>query len=251
MDSIQLEIKENIAILTLNRSVTNPINLRLLNELEKAIKNIDKDPAISGFVLTSSSEKFFSIGFDIPEIYYYNKEEFRIFFKKFNRICLDFYTISKPTIAALPGHGVAGGCIFAICFDYRFIAEGRNLMGLNEIKLGIPLPYVCDCILRNLVGYKYARDLADFGDYYEPAKLLEIGLVDRIVPPEQVLRESINQVKKIGETSLRAFKMIKKNRVEPVVQQIHTLLEAKEDFFVDCWYSDEARELQKKAMEKF
>ena len=251
MDYIKLEIKESVAVLTLNRSVTNPINLKLLNELEKAIKIVEKDPAVSGFVLTSSSDKFFSIGFDIPEIYHYTKEEFRIFFKKFNRVCLDFYTISKPTIGALPGHAVAGGCIFAICFDYRFIAEGRNLMGLNEIKLGIPLPYVCDCILRNLVGYKYARDLADFGDYYQPDKSLQLGLVDRIVPPDQVLKEAIKHVKNIGETSLKAFKIIKKNRIEPVVEQINSLLEAREDIFVDLWYSDQARELQKKAMERF
>ena len=251
MDLVQFDFHDNVAVLKLNRSVINSINLKLLNELDEAIKQVEEDPSVSGFVLTSSSDKFFSIGFDIPELYPLGVDEFRSFFKKFNRVCLNLYTISKPTIAAINGHAVAGGCVLAICFDYRFIAEGHKLMGLNEIKLGIPLPYVCDCILRNLVDYRNARDLADLGDYYEPDKLLEIGLVDKIVSQDQVLAKSIEHVKKIGETSLQAFKMIKRNRIEAVVKQIHSLLEKKEEFFVNCWFSDKAKELQKQALEKF
>jgi len=251
MEYIQLSFQENVALARLNRNVTNTINPHLLTELDETLEQVRNDKNIVGFVMTSTNDKFFSIGFDIPEIYKLTKNEFRSFFKKFNRLCLDLFTFPKPTIAAINGHAVAGGCILAICFDYRFIADGRKLMGINQIKLGVPLPYVCDQILRNLVGYRNARDLADSIDFQEPEQLIKMGLVDRIIHLDQLIEKSKKHVKQIGETSLKAFEMIKKNRTELVVQQIMTKIDEREKFFIDCWYSQETREKLKEAMEKF
>jgi enoyl-CoA hydratase/carnithine racemase len=74
-------------------------------------------------------------------------------------MCLEMLTISKPLVAGIAGHAIAGGCILSLCCDYRFISEGRKLIGLNEIKLGVPVPYVADCILRKLIGHRLARDV--------------------------------------------------------------------------------------------
>ena len=73
----------------------------------------------------------------------------------------------------------------ALCCDYRFIAEGRKLMGLNEVKLGVPVPYLGDCILRHLVGARHARDIMDTGDFYHPEVLLQMGMVDQALPLEK------------------------------------------------------------------
>ena len=251
METIQLEIQDKIAIITLARSVTNAINLTLVNELKKTLDHIKMDRNVVGFVMTSANDKFFSMGFDIPELYILTKEEFQFFFKRFNRLCLDLYTLPKPSIAAINGHAVAGGCILSICCDYRFIADGRKLMGLNEIKLGVPLPYPCDRILENLVGYRYTRDFADSGDFFEPERLVKMGMVDRILHLDQLLQKSIKHVKRIGDYSLTVSEMIKRNRVERVVQQILSKLDEREDFWVDCWYSEGTRTKLKEAMEKF
>lgn len=251
MKYIPFAIQENVAVAKLSRNVTNAINLQMLQELEETFKVIKKNADILGFVLTGADDKFFSMGFDIPEIYRFTIDEFRSFYKKFNRLCLELYTLPKPTIAAINGHAVAGGCILAICFDYRFIADGRKLMGLNEIKLGVPLPYACDRILDNLAGYQNARDFADTGDFFEPKQLKKMKMVDRIIHLDSLLNKSINHVKRIGESSLIAFEMIKKNRTELVVQQIMSQLEQREEYFINCWYSPETRKKLKEAMEKF
>ena len=251
MEYIQLSLDENVAVAKFDRNVTNAINPQMLNELEETFDQVKNDDNIVGVVLTSTNDKFFSMGFDIPEIYKLTKKEFKSFFKKFNRLCLELYTLSKPTIAAINGHAVAGGCILAICFDYRFIADGRKLMGLNEIKLGVPLPYACDRILDNMVGYQSTRDIADSGDFFEPKQLKKMKIVDRIIHLDTLLQKSKKHVKQIGEASLKAFEMIKKNRTELVVQQINSQIEKREEFFINSWYSPETRNKLKEAMEKF
>jgi enoyl-CoA hydratase/carnithine racemase len=238
-------------VVTLNRGTTNAINRQLVDELTGILREIKSDPDARGVVLTSSNEKFFSIGFDIPQLFELGREEFGSFFRAYNRLCIDLYTLPKPIVVAITGHATAGGCILALCCDYRFIAEGRKLMGMNEIKLGVPVPYPIDCIFRQLVGFRTARDVSDSGDFYPPEKLAEMGMVDEILPAEQVLPKSIEKARLLGSYPQKAFAMIKRNRTEAVEADILAHLEKRERFFIECWYSEEVRKRLKEAMERF
>jgi len=170
---IYTEFRDEVAVLKLNRGVTNALNLQLVSQLAENLQTVRDDSDVQGLVLSSFNEKFFSIGFDIPELIKLTIDDFRVFYQVYNRICVDLYTLPKPTIAAITGHAIAGGCILALCCDYRFIAEGRKLMGLNEIKLGIPVPYPGDCILQHVVGTRNAREIMGTGEFYDPEVLLQ------------------------------------------------------------------------------
>ena len=124
-------------------------------------------------------------------------------------------------------------------------------MGLNEIRLGVPVPYLADCILRHVVGVRYAREITDTGEFYQPEESLQMGIVDQVLPLEQVLPKSVEKARLLGALPQEPFAMIKRNRVERVEAQVLTRLEEKERFFVDRWYSDEARERLREAMERF
>ena len=251
MGMVQLEYDKKVAVLALNRGTTNAIDFQLINELRDHLERTQDDSDVKGIVLTSANEKFFAIGFDIPWLIDLSQKEFREFYHAFNQLCLDLYTFLKPTIAAITGHAVAGGCILALCCDYRYIAEGRKLMGLNEIKIGVPLPYPTDCILRDLVGSRVARDIADSGEYYESDKLLQMGVVDKVLPIDRVVYEAVEKGKLLGSYAPAAFRMIKRNRTERLKKQILEHLEEREQFFVECWYSDETRRQLKEALEKY
>ena len=251
MKMIRIEHHGEVAIVKLDRGVTNTIDLQLVEELSETLQEVTHDPGVRGLVLGSSNERFFSIGFDIPQLFGLARQDFKFFYQTFNRVCMDLYTLPKPTIAAITGHAIAGGCILALCCDYRFIAQGRKLMGLNEIRLGVPVPYLADCVLRHIVGVRYARDIMDIGEFYQPEESLQMGIVDQVLPLEQVLPKSIEKARLLGGSPQEAFAMIKRNRVERVEAQVLTRLEEKERFFVDRWYSDEARERLREAMEKF
>lgn len=251
MKMIRIEHHGEVAIVKLDRDVTNAIDLRLVQELSETLQGVTHDPGVHSLVLGSSNERFFSIGFDIPQLFGLARQDFKFFYQTFNRVCMDLYTLPKPTIAAITGHAIAGGCILALCCDYRFIAQGRKLMGLNEIRLGVPVPYLADCVLRHIVGVRYARDIMDIGEFYQPEESLQMGIVDQVLPLEQVLPKSVEKARLLGGSPQEAFAMIKRNRVERVEAQVLTRLEEKERFFVDRWYSDEARERLREAMEKF
>jgi enoyl-CoA hydratase/carnithine racemase len=251
MEMLQYECIDRIAVIRLNNGTTNAINLGLISALSNKLRGIQDDLNVQCVVLTSSNDKFFSIGFDIPLLYYLSKDKFKEFYLAFNQLCLDLYTCTKPTIAAITGHAVAGGCIIALCCDYRYIAEGHKLMGLNEIKLGLPIPYPGDCILRDLVGTRVAREMAETGSFYEPEKLLQIGMVDKVLPLENVLAESFKKMKTLASYSKRAVDMVKRNRVLRIKNEILEHLKEKERFFIECWHLDETRTLLKEAMEKF
>lgn len=251
MKLTHMEYSDNVAILKLNREVTNALNLQLVNQLAKNIQKVKENSDVHSLVLSSSNDKFFSIGFDIPGLFGLTKTDFRVFYQAYNRVCIDLYTLPKPTIAAITGHAIAGGCILTLCCDYRFIAEGRKLMGLNEIKLGVPVPYPGDCILQHTVGTRNAREIMGTGEFYHPKESLQMGIVDQVLPLEHVLPKSIEKAKLLGALPHKAFETIKHNRTEIVEAQILKHLAEKEHSFIERWYSHEARERLKDATKKF
>jgi enoyl-CoA hydratase/carnithine racemase len=154
-------------------------------------------------------------------------------------------------IAALKGHAIAGGCILALCCDYRYITQGRKLMGLNEIKLGIPVPYPADQILRQLVGDKIASEIMYTGDFYESDTLKAWGMVDKVLPQDELLSGSIGKARSLAAEPQKAFHLIKQNRTEGVIEKIKSKLDKRQRIFIELWHSDEVRKLLNEAKKKF
>jgi enoyl-CoA hydratase/carnithine racemase len=247
----EVEVQDGIAVLRLNHGVTNPINLELVNELSSQLEKLKADDSVNALVITSSNDKFFSIGFNLPELIALDLDEVNKFFSAFNQLSLDIYSYPKPTVAAITGHAIAGGCILAICFDHRFISEGKKLMGLNEVKLGLPVPYPADRIVTQLVGDQLALEIMGTGEFYPPHGSLIMGLVDQVLPLENVLPEALERAKLLGDMPKQAFQFIKHNRVEKIVNEIQVRLDEKQQQFVDCWTDSSTQELLKEASKKF
>ena len=251
MSDISVEISGTVAILKLCRKTTNAINHPLVKELSVALQDIQSNDDVHSLVLTSENDKFFSIGLDIPQLYNLTRGDFQLFFHDFNQLCIDLLSFPKPTFAAITGHAIAGGCILTLCCDYRIIAEGRKLMGLNEVKLGVPVPYPAACILPYLVGYRNAREMMYTGNFCSPEEAFSMGLVDEVVPIEQVQSMSIEKATTLSAGSTQALAHIKKDHIEPIKSQIEKYLEEKEQNFVSRWYADETRNNLKEALKNF
>jgi Delta3-Delta2-enoyl-CoA isomerase len=122
---LNIDFQDKVMIVNLNRGVINALNLELVQQLSEAFGKAKNDPEVRGLVLSSSNEKFFCIGFDIPGLYELDQEDFSCFYRSFNNMCLELYTLPKPTTAAITGHATADGCILALYCDYRLIAQGK------------------------------------------------------------------------------------------------------------------------------
>lgn len=238
-------------LVSLSREVTNALNPAFITQLAHVIKEAKENTAVHGFVLTSANEKFFSIGLDIPYLYKLTRSDFMLFYRAFNRFCIDLYMLPMPTVAAITGHAVAGGCILALCCDYRYIADGKKKMGLNELKLGVPVPYPADRILHQRVGFRNACEITDTGDFFLPDALLRMGVVDEILPPGELKARAFDKVRLLNRQCQVSFAAIKRNRQESVAAGIMERLEEKEEEFVDCWFAEGTRARLREAMEKF
>jgi enoyl-CoA hydratase/carnithine racemase len=251
MKVIQCTRRDGIALVTLNHGVTNAINTQLMRELGEILRQTRGDERIHGLVLTSANAKFFSIGFDLPEVYPLSQKDFSVFFHLYNLLCLDLYTFPKPVISAITGHATAGGCIIALCSDFRLMAEGRRLLGMNESKLGLPVTYLADLLLRNLVAGHLARDIICRGDLYGPEVALQMGMVDGVLPLEEVVPAAIKKIKDIAAASPAAFAMEKAYRVREVTAQVLASMEEDEKSFISQWFSTAAHQQLGEALKQY
>lgn len=248
---IQVERDGGVAVLRLDRSEINSINLELVRALAGALEEVRADAGVTGVVLASASSKFFAMGFDLPELLELDRTAMEEFYREYNELCLALHTLPKPTVAAVESHAVGGGCIMAICCDYRYMAEGRSLMGLPEVKIGVPVPYLAQRILREIAGGWSTRELAYGGELYGPEELLRLGLVDRVLKPGEVLPEAISRARELGAMPAEAFASIKSSRTGIVERLFEQNGAVKQKAFLDCWFSEEARPLLREAAEKF
>ena len=240
-----------VGILTMNRGVTNALNLDFVDELKAALLGVKEDKSIRGLVLESSNDKFFCIGFDIPQLISLPRSDFERFYHSFNITALELYSLPVPTIAAISGHAIAGGCVLSLACDYRYIAEGRKFMGLNEIQLGVPVPYIADRILQDLVGIRYSREIMEVGDFHQPDQAYQMGMVDNILPLDEVRAAARGKIETLAQMPSQAYALIKANRIEGILDQVTKLSEEKETAFVDRWYADDTRRLLQAAVGKF
>lgn len=246
-----LERTGEIGILTMKRGVTNALNLDLVEELNTHLTEIKNDDSIRGVVLESSNDKFFCIGLDIPQLISLPRADFEHFYRSVNLMNLALYSLPVPTIAAISGHAIAGGCILCLVCDYRFIAEGRKLMGLNEIQLGVPVPYIADRILVDLVGTRYSREIMEMGDFYTPEQTLQMGMVDEVHPLDELRAAAREKIEKLAQMPAPAYTLIKNHRIEGIVRQVTQMSQESEVAFVDRWYAEDTRRRLKAAVAKF
>ncbi len=248
---IQVEMREGVATISLARSATNPLSAELIAELRDTFRAAGSDSAIKSILLTSKEDKFLSIGFDIPALYPLDREGMQRFFRLFNEVSLEIFALPKPTVAAIMGHAVAGGCILALLCDRRFIAGGRTLMGLNEVKLGVPVPCIADRIVRDLVGTRGAREILEEGEFYPADRLLEFGLVDRVLAADDLREGAWAEAARLGALPAAAFAAIKGERTRTIAAYVATRQAEMESTFLDGWFSPDARMQLKAAMETF
>jgi enoyl-CoA hydratase/carnithine racemase len=248
---IDVSLQDSVAVIKLKHAVTNALGLELVQELATALRQVGADPAVGALVLTSANDKFFSIGLDLPELLGLSRDDFAFFYRTFNDTCMQLYTLPKPTVAAITGHAVAGGCVLALCCDYRFIAAGRKWMGLNEVKLGVPVPYLAHCVLQGLVGARKAREVVELGQFYAPEECLEMGMVDQVLALGDVVPRSEERARQLGCIPPQIYAIIKRNRIEGTEERIRSHWEERQRAFVECWYAPEARKRLQEALENF
>jgi len=205
--NIQVDIDENkkIAIVSLCRKPVNSLNLEFLQELTTTIKNLEQkrsssvsssssssgqveDGLIHGMVLKSGLKNIFSAGLDIREMYRPTQPRLSSFWTALQELWITLYSTPLATAAAIQGEAPAGGCLLAMCCDFRVMAEeGSHRIGLNETQLGIVAPTWFKDTMVNTVGFRSAERMLQIGEMVDAQNALKLGLVDIVVPKDDVV----------------------------------------------------------------
>ena len=248
MPKVILEAHDAVAALRLNNGVINAISPELLDDLSDALKRIKTE--FKGMVL-AGGEKFFCIGLDLPGLLHLGRSEMVEFYSKFMQVVLDLYTLPMPTACALNGHATAGGAIFALSSDFRFASSGRKFIGLNEVKIGLPVPYLADLILRQVVGDRCATEMLFKGEFMEPDQAHRAGLLDAIYSTEELEEKAVAKIAELAAMPPGGITVIKNNRVEAVRSRYEEMRKSDIDLFLDCWFSPEVQKVLKEAADSF
>jgi enoyl-CoA hydratase/carnithine racemase len=248
MPKVNIETHGPVAILRLNNGVTNAISPELLDDITDALTRIKSE--FKGMVL-AGGEKFFCIGLDLPGLLQLGRAEMIEFYFKFMQVVLDLYTLPMPTACALNGHATAGGAIFALSSDFRFASSGRKFIGLNEVKIGLPVPYLTDLILRQVVGDRCATEMMFKGEFVEPEKAQKMGLVDAVFFPEDLEEKAVANIAELAALPPQGLTLIKNNRVEAVRSQYEEVRSTEAHLFLDCWFNPAVQERLREAATKF
>lgn len=245
MEHLITERNDNLLILTLARGKANALNSALVEELYTAVTAAAADDTVRGLVLASDRPRFFSSGFDIREVFGYDRAGMTAFFGRFVDLYETLYRLPKPVVAALSGHTFAGGAILAIACDFRIMAEGDFGFALNEINLGLSIsPTMCH-MLADAVGVARGREIMLFGEALTPARALEIGLVRELAPAGEVRDRAIACARSLAMKPPLAYAQMKRTMREFGRQQASSGDRSTLDGFLDIWFSPEATEARR------
>ncbi|MGB5819125.1 MAG: enoyl-CoA hydratase-related protein [Saonia sp.] len=187
-ENIQVDQEEALATITINRPTKlNALNKATIKELHSAFKALDDDTKIKVILITGSGEKAFVAGADISEFAHFSVKEGKKLAAKGQELLFDFVeNLSTPVLAAVNGFALGGGLELAMACHFR-IASDNAKMGLPEVSLGVIPGYGGTQRLPQLVGKGRAMELIMTAGMINAAKALEYGLVNHVVPQEELL----------------------------------------------------------------
>ena len=186
--NLLFENQEGIGIITLNRPKSlNALNQATLEELSQLADLIAKDESVKVVILTGSGDKAFVAGADITQMQPMSAIEGRNFGKLGQAVFNKIENLPQPVIGAINGFALGGGCELAMACDIRYASE-KAKFGQPEVSLGITPGFAGTQRLPRLVGKGRAKELLYTGDIIDANEAYRLGLVNKVVPAEELMQ---------------------------------------------------------------
>lgn len=249
-ETLQYEAKDRIGYVTINRpDKLNALNAKAKAELKELFTDLKADGGIDVVILTGAGEKAFVAGTDIKELTTLDTESGKKFSEGGQAVFNAIENLGKPVIAAVNGYALGGGCELALACSIR-IASDNAKFGQPEVNLGIIPGYGGTQRLARLVGRGRAMELILTGDQIDAQEALRIGLVNKVVPLQELKSAAETLAKKIlskGQVAVRlSLKAV--NMTHETTLTDGQALEA--SLFGVCCGSEDFREGTKAFLEK-
>ena len=240
MGTVRSENRDGaVCVVTLDRPPANAIDESLLSDLSAALDAAEADPAVRAVVLTGAG-RFFSGGFDLRAPAR-DASATRRMNELYRDAHLKLLTVSKPTIAMVNGHAIAGGLVIALACDYRLGLDGDYRIGLNEVAIGASFPRVAFEIVRLRLPHARASELLLGAALYPASQAVRLGVVDELLEADTFAATVMRRAARMAGFPREAYAHGKAALVAEAVARTHSETSEEAERTAAIWTTAESR----------
>jgi len=235
--TVHLEVAEGVGTIRLDRPPMNALDVAVQDRIKELAEEVAGRDDVRAVVLYGG-EKVFAAGADIKEMQHMDHAAMVVR----SRALQDSFTavarIPKPVVAAVTGYALGGGCELALCADYRIAGENAKL-GQPEILLGVIPGAGGTQRLARLIGPSRAKDLIFTGRMVKADEALSLGLVDRVVPAEEVYAQAHAWAARLAQGPAIALRAAKESIDTGLETDIETGLAIERNWFAGLFATED------------
>ena len=237
---INTQVTENICYIQLDRGKSNAMHLEMIEEITDTFRTLKEDPSVFAVIL-QGKEGFFTSGLDLITLFQYDEEQMKTFWTKFIDLIEELASFPKPFITAITGHSPAGGCVLALCSDYRVMAAGEYIIGLNEVPVGIVVPTSIFELYSFWIGSGNAARFLMEGKLLTPQEALNIGLVDEVVNFDRIQTTAARKAKHYLLFEPNAWRATKLNIRQNLLKEVQATKGVAIEQVLERWWAPSTR----------
>jgi enoyl-CoA hydratase len=222
---------DGVAVLRIEHGRVGALDVELLDALTQAVTASDR-----ALVLTGSGSCF-SAGVDLRRVLDGGRPYTEELLAALSRTFRAVFDHPRPTVAAVNGHAIAGGCVLALACDLRLMSGGR--IGLTELAVGVPFPTAALEVVRHALGSRAGQVLLG-AQTAEPERALALGMVDQLTEPGELLPRALALAAELAARSPESYRLAKEQLHRPADAAIEATADG-DAAVLDGWTSDDTR----------
>jgi enoyl-CoA hydratase len=226
-DTIKLEDRSGVTVVSLARPPVNALDLPMIEELESTFAGFAGQVSPTGVVLTGADGSFCA-GVDTKAFSSYDRATRQRMVLAITRMTRAILSLSCPVVAAINGHALGGGFVLMLCADYRLVVDdGTVRLGLTEARAGVPFPAGPVAIMKHEVPMGLLRQLTMSSLVMPPHDFVPHGVIDALTARDRIVEQAIAAVRDLA--SQPAFAVVKKQMRGGLAAELSSLADASTD----------------------
>jgi enoyl-CoA hydratase len=212
---IEIQTVGTVRVLALSSGRVNALDVELLEELTAAIRELQGSGA--GALVVTGAGRVFSAGVDLNRVLQGGPDYIDRLIPAISEMAIAVFGYPGPTVAAINGAAIAGGCVLACACDRRLMSSDAQI-GASEVRVGVPFPAAALEVARYACG-NHAEEVLLGGRVYRGADAIASGLVHRIVA-DDLIGAAVAEASDLGEISVDAYRHTKAQLRAPSLERI-------------------------------
>lgn len=245
---IEIENHGPMREIRLSRPPVNALNSELVSALRKALQGA-AESGCEGVVL-SGRPGMFSAGLDLKALLQMSREQMGEFWRDFFALLEQVARFPMPIVAALTGHSPAGGAVIALFCDRRIAADGPFKIGLNEVRVGLVVPWPIQAAFIRQLGAHRAGQLLVKGVLMSPAQALENGFVEEVVAAGETVSAALEWLRELAGLPRTAMLETRRMTREALAAPLAEVSAADVQIMLDHWFAEETQQALREVLQR-